>query len=289
MAEGLFAFLARDLREALAAGAARTPPAAPDGDRWLGQWALVCLVAGLTLYLFCGYQGGFVRFNAFAAGAPAPVWEWLTVLGDERVAFALTLFFSRSHPRVFWALVLAALAGIAYTHGLKPLVAAPRPPAVLAADAFNLIGPGLRRGSFPSGHSVTAAVLAGVWVYYLRSRSLRVLVILLAVAAGLSRSAVGVHWPVDVAAGLFGGVLAAWLGVRLARGAGWGIRDPSAHLALVVLAVLLSVSLLWWDGGYGGAAGAQRVLAASGLAVAFTGYLALPLLRWWGVRYRGGA
>ena len=48
------------------------------------------------------------------------------------------------------------------------------------------------------------------------------LLILLAVAAGLSRVAVGVHWPVDVAAGLLGGVLAVLLGVALARRSRWG-------------------------------------------------------------------
>lgn len=268
----------RDLRLALEAGTARTPAITPDGGRWLWGWALASVLVGLTLYLIGGHQAGFLGLNGLAARAPDWVWEWLTVLGDERVAFALTLFFSRRWPRVFWALVLAALVGVAYTHALKPLIGALRPPGVLAAEAFNLIGPGHRKGSFPSGHTVTAAVFVGVWVYYLRSAPLRFLLVLLAVAAGLSRVAVGVHWPVDVAAGLAGGALAAWAGARLAGRADWGACDPSAHLAFVALAVMVAVSLLWWDGGYAGAARMQQLLALAALGHAAYAYLASPLL-----------
>jgi len=91
--------------------------------------------------------------------------------------------------------------------------------------------------------------------------------------------AVGVHWPVDVAAGLMGGVLAAWLGIRLADRYRWGALDPSNHLAFVTLAILLSVSLTYWDGGYALAAGMLRLLAILGLGSAALTYLVLPLRR----------
>lgn len=277
MAEGLLAYLGRDLREALASGAARDPLVSPDGRRWLILWACAAGLAGVTLFVFCGYHAGFERINGLAARLPAWPWEWLTVLGDERTAFALTLFFSRRHPRVFWTLVTAALVGVAYTHGLKSLFSAQRPPAVLEPDVLNLIGPGLRGRSFPSGHTATAAVFCGVWVYYLRAGWSRSLLIVLAVAVGMSRVAVGVHWPVDVAGGMFGGVLAAWVGTVLARRTAWGILDSSAHLALVTLAVFMTVPLLYWDGGYPGAALFQRVLGGTALAYALYAYLLRPL------------
>lgn len=279
MADGVLARLGADLRRAVAEGAGRDPAVSPDGGRWLAVWALICALVGLALVLFGGYQGGFLRLNAASAEVPGWVWQWLTVLGDERSAFALSLLFARRHPRVLWALVLAALVGIALTHGLKPLVGALRPPAVLPADAFQLLGPVLRKGSFPSGHSLTIAVLCGVWVYYLRSAPARLLLVAIALLVGLSRVAVGVHWPVDVAAGLAGGLLAAWLGTRLARGSEWGVCDPSVHLALVVLAVLMTVSLLYWDGGYGEAARMQQVLGVAALSFATWGYLVRPLTR----------
>ena len=131
MSEGILAFLRRDLGSALIAGVARTPQVPPDGVRWLQAWALACAVAGLSLYLACGYHAGFLRINAWAAGTPPWIWQWLTALGDERVPFALALLFSRRYPQVFWALVVAGLIGIAYTHLGKHVIDALRPPAVL--------------------------------------------------------------------------------------------------------------------------------------------------------------
>ncbi len=278
--EGLFSYLSRDLRASLSAGARRCGAVSPGGGRWLRHWAMTAALVGLTLLLFCGYHGGFDRFNGLAAQAPARVWEWLTVLGDERVAFALTLFFSRRHPRVFWTLITAALVAIAYTHSLKPLFSALRPPGVLEPGTFNLIGPGHRRVSFPSGHAATAAVFFGVWVYYLKANWARAALIALAVAAGMSRVAVGVHWPVDVAAGMFGGILSAWLGVWLASRSEWGIRGVSVHLAFVTLAVILTVTLLYRDGGYAGAAVFQQLLGTAALCYALSVYLVRPAVAW---------
>lgn len=280
MAEDLPSYLRRDLREALQAGVARTPASSAAGTQWLAGWALACVLVGLTLYLFCGYHAGFARANGAASQLPSWIWQWLTTLGDERVAFALTLFFTRRYPRVFWALIVAALFGIAFTHSLKPLFSALRPPGVLDPGSFNLIGPGHRKASFPSGHSLTAAVLCAVWVYYLKSPWARATLILLATAAGMSRVAVGVHWPVDVAAGLMGGVLAAWAGVTLARGRPWGALQPMVHLTFVAIGVVLALTLTYSDGGYGGAAGMQAFVGIAALLYAAYSYLVGPALRW---------
>lgn len=280
MAEGFGSFFRRDLQTDLIAGFRRTASVSDNGGHWLARWALVSALVGLSLFLFCGYHAGFARLNGLAAQAPDWIWEWLTVLGDERVAFALTLFFTRRYPRVFWTLIGAAIVGIAVSHSLKPLFGALRPPAVLDAGTFNLIGPGHRKVSFPSGHTVTASVFFGVWVYFVRAAWMRWLLVLLAVAAGLSRVAVGVHWPVDVAAGLAVGSLSAWSGVALARRSeSWGIRW-TVHLGLVVLAVGMTLLLVFSDGGYSGAARMQLVLGLAALSFSLYVYLIAPLVRW---------
>jgi len=284
MAEGLLVFLRRDLREDLAAGFRGTPVPLSDGGLWLARWATISVFVGLILFLACGYHGGFSRLNTLAAELPEPLWQWLTVLGDERVAFTLTLFFTRRCPRVFWTLISAGLFAIAFTHSLKPLFSALRPPAVLEAGTFNLIGPGLRENSFPSGHTVTAATFFGVWVCSVRVRWLRALLLLLAVTVGLSRVVVGVHWPVDVAMGLAGGATAARLGVSLAARSEVLGSEPAIHLALVTLAVGMAVSLLLWDGGYSGAAAMQRLIAVAALSFVAYAYLIDPILRWSALR-----
>ena len=261
-------------RARLRQGAARAPLAQASGERWLLYWAGVGAIIGLSLWLLCGYQAGFLRLNALAAAYPSWIWACLTVLGDERTAFALTLLFSLRHPRLFWTLILAALLAIAAGRGLKELVDAARPPAVLAADAFNLIGPARERVSFPSGHSITAAVFCGVLILHTRGIAWRLLLLLIAILVGASRVAVGVHWPVDVVAGLTLGALAAWLGGRLA--ARW--PEPATrlgvHLTCVTLAVLAAFSLLFDDGGYAQAALMQRLLGLAALVSAVWWYLA---------------
>lgn len=278
--DGLFLYLMTDLRQALVEGAARDFAVSRNGGVWLARWSAIAALIGATLFLFCGYHAGFLRLNGLAAQTAPWVWEWLTMLGDERVAFALALFFCRSHPRVFWTLIVAALVAIVYSQSLKHLFSALRPPAVLDAGDFNLIGPGHRKASFPSGHTVTAAVFFAVWVYFLKATGLRLLMIAFAVLAGLSRVALGVHWPVDVAAGMFGGVLAAWIGAVLARRAEWGLFEPSVHLVFVALASFQAVALLMWDGGYPGAAGLQIALGLAALGSLLYRYLMHPMWRW---------
>ena len=268
--------LSEDLRDALEAGAARTPLDPAGGGTWIAVWAWSCLVVGLTLLLACGYHGGFARINGWASAHPAWVWQWLTALGDERVPFALSLFIARHRPRLFWALVLGALAATAYSRGLKPLFDLPRPPGVLPADQIHLVGRALRRMSFPSGHSVTAGVFFGVLVYYAKGTATRALWVGAASLVGLSRVAVGVHWPLDVAFGLLGGVLAAWVGARLAAHWPAPAVDPSIHLAFVTLACFLTVTLTYRDGGYSLAGPLLATLGSAALAYTVIVYAVRP-------------
>ncbi|ESQ16675.1 MAG TPA: phosphatase PAP2 family protein [Chromatiaceae bacterium] len=279
MNRNLIASLHQELRAALEANAERDPNYSRIGVIWLSRWALCAMLVGILLYLVGGYQAGFLYFNGLAAQGPDWPWEWLTLLGDERVAFALTLLFARQHPRVFWTLICAALLAIAYSRGLKPLLDQPRPPAVLAPESFHLIGPGHHNQSFPSGHSVTAAVFFAVLVYYAKWLSWRLLFVSLAVLAGLSRIAVGVHWPVDVAAGLAGGVLAALIGVWLAGRSTWGIHNSSLHLILIAIAASMAVSLWFDNGGYAAATLPLRLLSIFALSYAALVYLVLPYRR----------
>ncbi|EIC21055.1 phosphatase PAP2 family protein [Thiorhodovibrio frisius] len=287
MAEGLLGFLGRDLKTALQRGLEVDPSTNPDAARELLLAVLALALLALGLFLMGGYHAGFGTVNAWSRDYPSWLWQNLTLLGDEHLAFALALFFARRHPRVFWVLICAALVGAAYARGLKPLVDALRPPAVLESGSFQLIGPGHRHHSFPSGHGVTAGVFFGVLIYHARRGKWRLLFLLLALLAGLSRVALGVHWPVDVAAGLAGGLLAAWLGVGLARRLPWGITDTSIHLAMVTLAVIMAVALALAGRGYPDALWPGRVVVGLALLSALLSYLVLPVMRYVRERWRG--
>jgi hypothetical protein len=119
-------------------------------------------------------------------------------------------------------------------HGLKPLFDSPRPPAVLG-DAVHVIGPAYKAHSFPSGHATTAFAIGGLFFLGIRSLALRTFIVFLVVLASLSRSVVGVHWPLDILAGAFGGWLSAVLGLYLAE----KTRNVGVHAATQwILAIL---------------------------------------------------
>lgn len=93
---------------------------------------------------------------------------------------------------------------------LKPLVARTRPwllfsqlvPLVAEADP----------NSFPSGHTCASFSCAAAWWRTLPERWMRVAALLGAVAMGLSRLYVGVHFPSDVLCGALVGILCGYLG-----------------------------------------------------------------------------
>lgn len=103
-----------------------------------------------------------------------------------------------------WAAV--AMGAVVVQKGLKRAAGRPRPCQVEGGPAQRAPIPDA--GSFPSGHTlhaVMAAVAVGTLV-----PSLATAFVLLAVLLGLSRVALGVHYPSDVLAGAVLGAVAGW-------------------------------------------------------------------------------
>ncbi len=185
----------------------------------------------------------FIWFNGLSHYTGGVLWSHLTLLGEGVVALVLLLPFVGRRPDIVRAMMVAALLAMVWALGLKPLVGAMRPAALLSADVLTVIGPVLKQYSFPSGHTTTIFTLAGVLFLHSGSRGVRLALLSLAVVVGCSRMIVGAHWPMDVLAGAFGGWLAAGFGTLLAQRWQAGLQ-PAAQRGFSLLLVMLAAWLL---------------------------------------------
>lgn len=256
---------------------ARLPEAPPPPGRWLLWTAAGFAVAAALLRLGGGYEAGFFALNDAARGIGDATLARLTQLGDSLTALSLFLILAWRYPQALWLAVLGALIATALSHGLKPIAHLPRPPAVLDPELFRHVGPLWRRDSFPSGHTVTAFVVAGALSTQLRWPG-RLLVLAAALLVGLSRVAAGVHWPVDVLAGAAIGLASVRLGGLLMRRWRWGLR-PAGHRVLVFLLAGCAVADFVRTPAYPQAQELTRVIAFAGLALTVFLHVVQPRLQ----------
>ncbi len=101
---------------------------------------------------------------------------------------------------------------------LKPLFHRLRPYKVLD-DVHQLVGSG--GFSLPSSHAANIFAMAMVITYIWRRLWIGILVFGIAVVVGFSRVYVGVHYPLDVAAGVIVGGVCVLLSIQIFKGFKW--------------------------------------------------------------------
>ena len=156
--------------------------------------------AARNLHAYAVANPGFARLMGLVSDVFAPL-TWRIVVG----AVVAWLVWRRAYRLALWAattIIAGGLLGLA----LKVVVARARPslpdPVAIAPGA-----------SFPSGHTVNATLGAGILLLLVlplvRERGRAVawaLAVLIPLAVGFSRIALGVHWLSDVVGGLVFGV-----------------------------------------------------------------------------------
>jgi len=198
-------------------------PSRRDPWPWVG---LACALAFLVLAVLVVRRGGLAFDEPLAAAIqalPLPVgfWEACTFLGGPLlipigIAFVLAALLSR---RLRLALIIAVVLIVAafFTDLVKDYVARPRPSVNQLVSA-----PGY---SFPSGHTLNSTATYGLlalvaWRSRLPLAIRRAAVVVgvtIPLLVGLSRIALGVHYPTDVLAGWLVGVALVALGATLIR------------------------------------------------------------------------
>jgi len=204
-------------------------------DPWL--WSGVAGVMGFLLIAVAVLTRGGLPFDdPFAAaiqGLAIPVgfWEACTFAGGAilvpiGIGMVLTALLAR---RIRLAIILAAIliGAVLFTEVVKEVISRPRPPGEALTPWLGF--------SFPSGHTLNSTVTYGLlavvaWrslLPILARRSLVAVGVAMPFLVGLSRIALGVHYPSDVLAGWFGGIAFVALGACLIRVMGAMERDGS--------------------------------------------------------------
>jgi len=134
----------------------------------------------------------------------------VTGLGDGLVISLLCSLLILFHMRAGIASLVAFIVSGLFAQLLKRTFDMPRPPAVL--ENVHVLGQSLTSHSFPSGHSTSDGVMVLLaFIIWSRADWRSWSVALLFVLAAIGRVYVGVHFPIDVAAGLIIGMVSMWL------------------------------------------------------------------------------
>lgn len=212
----------------------------------LRLWALPFLWFGLCapLWLHVWEPGLFLYLNQGFAPVPSVIWTGLSLLGNGWGVLGVTAPLLWLQPRLMWAWLCAAPFAIVFARTGKAWLESPRPAAVVDNDRIRVVGEWMHNVSMPSGHTTTAFAVASALFFALSAeqRKRHWWVLVLAMGTGLSRIAVGAHWPGDVAVGMSLGLLSGMLGNLLLSRMDERWLIPSS-MALRTVAVLVAVAV----------------------------------------------
>jgi len=218
----------------------------------LSPWNYAVILIASLLMLIIGLGGFnqslFLFLNNAFYFKPEAFWINVTLFGDAGMILILMLPLVGQRPEVIGIGFITAVLATIIVQLLKPYIDLPRPPSVLAADTFHTMGNIFGSKTFPSGHTTAAFALAGVIALNSFSNRTRWLVLLFAVFIGLSRIAVGAHWPLDVLAGMTIGWGCAIAAVWLSRYMPGTSAKAQIITSLILVATVIYLVLFHHDG-----------------------------------------
>ena len=214
--------------------------------------SVLLIATGLSIRQSEMHRALTVGLNDAARLIPPEIWAMLSLFGLGWATVILVCATDRSGVEGRVVLLALVLGGL-LTHLLKHWISDPRPGLVIP-EGLQIIGmPILHGGSMPSGHTLAAFCMASLFNARMRRKKdlsearshlwISVALWSLAACVGLSRIAVGAHWPSDVLVGAGLGMLVAAIASRLVllwpeQGAG---RFPALVISLELIAAAVAV------------------------------------------------
>jgi membrane-associated phospholipid phosphatase len=167
----------------------------------------------LLLTIYCitfNKSEGFILINRFHSKMLDYFFILFTNLGNGLFLIAVMIFML-IRKKIGWSLQIGIsflISGL-IVQVLKHLIHSPRPKLYFGSTAIHCINgiTGTGSASFPSGHTATIFALTTLLCIYFKDRKSGIFFILIAVLTGFSRIYLSQHFPVDVLAGSFAGVM----------------------------------------------------------------------------------
>ena len=179
---------------------------------------LIAVGLAITFLGFYFNEELFFRINSFSdSWLCYQFWGNITQFGDGFFAALICVTLIRKYPELTAQALFAFFFSLLLSQGGKEIFGGPRPLSFFGKELVNVIGPSLGHRSFPSGHTSTIFLLA---VLLAKNNILNVkkeIWFLLAFVVGVSRVAVGAHFPKDIAGGMWVGMVAAGIGIAIAE------------------------------------------------------------------------
>lgn len=202
---------------------------------------LLLIMAGLFGLIFYEKGSMVLWFNERHSGFLDFFFKYITHLGDGVMYGLLILFFIATR---YYRAILLFIVVIAQTIPVQLIKrfafeTNPRPKAYFQGMedvSLNFVeGVKIHTSmSFPSGHTATAFAIAIFLMYFIKSRLLQALLLLLAVLVAFSRIYLHLHFLVDVWAGAIIGALSAILVLWIFENKFTGLKEiPSLHAGLL--------------------------------------------------------
>jgi membrane-associated phospholipid phosphatase len=165
----------------------------------------------LSVYCICiNKSEGFMLINRFHFKMLDYFFILFTNLGNG-LFLIIVMVFLFIRKKIGWSLQIGIsfLVSGLIVQILKHIIHSPRPKLFFGSVAIHYIngitGTGL--SSFPSGHTASIFALTTLFCIYFRDRKSGIFFILIAALTGFSRIYLSQHFPIDVLAGSFAGVL----------------------------------------------------------------------------------
>ncbi len=207
---------------------------------------VIVLMAMLLVFVLDANVQLFLFFNRVSEFTGRDLWANITSLGEGLLVLALAGLVAVRWPAAAWTILIGAIVGSLLVHGLKGAFAVMRPAAVLPVESFHIIGPRLTFVSFPSGHTATITAFATILFLHSKHNFGALALAALVLMVGLSRMAVGAHWPLDVLAGWLVGMIVAVISFSLAERWAFGLKIP-AQFSVIALSLICVGALFWLD------------------------------------------